>query len=47
MSFANDAESRIMAESIGAIDFLDKMTLSHELIPAILRLTSPKLNAAD
>ena len=41
MSFQNDDEAKALADSFGAVAFLDKMSLSAELIPAI------KLYAAD
>jgi DNA-binding NarL/FixJ family response regulator len=45
MSFSNDAEAKIIANGIGAAAILDKMTLTDELIPAILRLAEPRQNA--
>lgn len=41
ISFANDEESKALADSIGAAKFLDKMNLAQELIPSILEL-APK-----
>ena len=41
ISIANDDEAKVLAESIGAAKFLDKMNLTQELIPAILEL-APK-----
>jgi DNA-binding NarL/FixJ family response regulator len=38
ISFANDDETKVLAASIGAESLLDKMKLTHELIPAILEL---------
>ena|SRR5437868_7026512 len=38
ISFANDDEAKGLAESIGAVELLDKMELSETLIPAILKL---------
>jgi DNA-binding NarL/FixJ family response regulator len=40
MSVANDLETRILAESIGAHVLLDKMKLYTELIPAIVECSS-------
>ena len=37
MSFANDDDSKILAESYGALLLLDKMMLYTELIPAIMK----------
>ena len=37
MSFANDDNSEILAESYGAVLLLDKMTLYTEMIPAIMK----------
>jgi two-component system response regulator DevR len=38
ISFANDDETKALADTIGAAKFLDKMELANELIPAILEL---------
>ncbi len=38
ISFANDDEAKVSADSVGATKLLDKMKLSQELIPAILEL---------
>ena len=38
MSFANDDDAKSMAQSMGAVELLDKISLGKELIPAILRL---------
>jgi hypothetical protein len=37
VSFSNDADSKALAESDGALSLLDKMTLYQEMIPAIRR----------
>jgi chemotaxis response regulator CheB len=36
VSFSNDDESQVLAESYGAAGLLDKMNLYHEMIPAII-----------
>ena len=53
LSFANDEEDSSLANSVGAAELLEKMNLSQELIPAILRLsevenrvTSPPMSKA-
>lgn len=38
ISFANDDDAKSTAQSIGAVELLDKINLGKELIPAILRL---------
>jgi len=38
LSSGEDEESRVRAESFGAVTLLDKAEFGHELIPAILRL---------
>ena len=38
ISFANDDEAKSLAQSMGAVELLDKMNLGTELVPAILRL---------
>ena len=38
ISFANDDEAKELAESLGAVELLDKMELHETLIPAILEL---------
>jgi DNA-binding NarL/FixJ family response regulator len=40
VSFSNDEEAKILAESYGAAGLLDKMNLYSELIPAIRRRLS-------
>ena len=45
MSFSNDAEAKTIANGIGAAAFLDKVNLTEELIPTILRLAEPRQNA--
>jgi hypothetical protein len=47
MSLASDDEAKTMVDEMGAIALLDKMTLSYELVPAILRVAWSKPNAAD
>jgi DNA-binding NarL/FixJ family response regulator len=46
ISFANDGDSKSLAESYGAVTLLDKMTLYTEMLPAIQQfhpeLTLPK-----
>jgi DNA-binding NarL/FixJ family response regulator len=42
ISFANDDEAKALAESIGAVELLDKMELYETLIPAILELAPPE-----
>lgn len=37
MSFANDEDAKSLAQSMGAVELVDKMNLAKELIPAILR----------
>jgi DNA-binding response OmpR family regulator len=37
MSFSNDDETKALADSYGAVDWLDKTKLVDELIPAIKR----------
>jgi chemotaxis response regulator CheB len=37
ISIQNDADSKALAESYGAVKLLDKMTLYTEMVPAILR----------
>jgi DNA-binding NarL/FixJ family response regulator len=46
MSFSNDAEATTIANEMGAAALLDKMNLTDELIPTILRLAKPSQNAA-
>jgi DNA-binding NarL/FixJ family response regulator len=45
MSFSNDKEARVLAESFGAVAVLDKTELVDELIPTIERYSSPSANA--
>jgi DNA-binding NarL/FixJ family response regulator len=45
MSFSNDEEARVLAESFGAVAVLDKTELVDELIPTIERYSSPSANA--
>ena len=40
ISFANDDETKALADTIGAAKLLDKMELANELIPAILELAT-------
>jgi DNA-binding NarL/FixJ family response regulator len=47
ISLSNDEEARLLAESFGAARLLDKMELYHELVPAILQLSSPNEGAAS
>lgn len=37
ISFANDEDAKSLAQSMGAVELLDKINLAKELIPAILR----------
>jgi CheY-like chemotaxis protein len=46
MSFSNDAAAKTIANGFGAAAFMDKMNLTDELIPTILRLADPAQNAA-
>jgi DNA-binding NarL/FixJ family response regulator len=46
ISFANDDEAKALADSIGAAKFLDKMNLSEELIPAILKVARKRFSAS-
>jgi DNA-binding NarL/FixJ family response regulator len=46
ISFSNDDESKEQAENLGAEILLDKMALSHTLIPAILQLCQERAVAA-
>jgi DNA-binding NarL/FixJ family response regulator len=39
ISFANDEETKDLAESIGAAVLLDKIDLAHRLIPTIMQLS--------
>ena len=41
ISVWNDKETRALAESFGAIELLDKVSLGTRLIPAILQLAPP------
>lgn len=45
ISIWNDAESRALAESVGATTLLDKMDLVNELIPTIKQFLPPTLNS--
>jgi hypothetical protein len=45
MSFSNDKEARVLAESFGAVAALDKTELADELIPTIEKFSSPSANA--
>jgi two-component system response regulator NreC len=40
VSFSNDTDSKVLAESYGAVTLLDKMKLYNEMVPAILRCES-------
>ncbi len=40
ISFSNDAEAKLLAKGLGAAELLDKMQLSKELVPTIIRLAS-------
>jgi len=42
VSFSNDDEARLLAESYGAVALLDKMKLFDEMIPAIMRCKSER-----
>jgi DNA-binding NarL/FixJ family response regulator len=44
ISFANDAEAKELASTIGATRLLDKMSLAQSLIPAILELAPLETN---
>jgi DNA-binding NarL/FixJ family response regulator len=43
MSFANGAETQIIADGYGAITLVDKMTLASDLIPSIQRCAKNRL----
>jgi DNA-binding NarL/FixJ family response regulator len=45
MSFSNDEEARVLAESFGAVAVLDKTELADELIPTTGKFSSPSANA--
>jgi chemotaxis response regulator CheB len=45
LSSGEDEQSRVRAESLGAVAVLDKAQFGHELIPAILRLGDSASNA--
>ena len=48
VSFANDTDSKILAESYGAVTLLEKMKLYVELLPAIERCCpSPRHDICD
>jgi pilus assembly protein CpaE len=47
MSFTVDDKAKILADSMGAIALVDKMAIVSDLVPSILRIASPELNAAD
>ena len=40
ISFANDDDAKSLAQSMGAVELLDKTNLVKELIPAILKIAS-------
>jgi DNA-binding NarL/FixJ family response regulator len=46
MSFRNDADAQALAERLGAVALLDKLTLTTDLIPAI-KAASIKRRSAD
>jgi len=41
ISLSNDENAMALVESLGAVALLDKMELSHKLIPTIMQLVSP------
>ena len=45
ISFGNDEDVKALAESLGAVTFLDKADLGNKLIPTILQLASPSADA--
>jgi hypothetical protein len=47
ISVWHDEETNQLAESFGAVALIDKMDLSHQLLPTIARLTSPNTVAAE
>ena len=46
VSFSNDADSKELAESYGAVTLLDKMMLYTDMIPAIQRCHPQLINSA-
>jgi DNA-binding NarL/FixJ family response regulator len=38
ISFATDESAKEQGEKLGAVKFIDKMDLAHELIPALLKI---------
>ena len=47
MSFWNDGDTQILAESLGVVTLLDKMRLVTEVIPAIKAATVTQRTASD